>query len=257
MTAAVTRAISFKTIPEMRPRRGDPSTERCDAKGFLIDDRGVRRMELAQVDWVCFAPSSAMGPTGTWERVEHIQPDPSILQADPMNRKGQFMKARWDSIKPAYEAWKLGQEVPTTGTPLGAWPGLSPEQADGFRKLGYRTVEEVRDLTDGQADRIPMPNIRALRRQAASFIENLGVAVAAERDRAKDEQMASMAQQMAEMREEMARMQAKANAPAVAPEHASEIDALRAELDKRGIEYDGRWAAPKLRALLRDTAEAA
>lgn len=242
----VVRVFGFKQTFELHPVRGDPFKDKVDAKGFLIDERGTRVMHREAIDWVTFAPAGSMGAISNTERVHHMIPDPDKFESG--SRKLQFMTARWDAIKPAYEAWKQGQEIPVAGTPLGAWPGLSPEQADAFRRMGVRSVEELRDLSDSQVDRIPLPNVRDFRKQAALFIENLGASVAAEREAQKDQIIAQMQQQLAEMQV------ALSNKPAAAAE-GDEVASLKAELDARGIEYDGRWAAPKLRALLQSGSE--
>ncbi|TIU43697.1 MAG: hypothetical protein E5W30_20910, partial [Mesorhizobium sp.] len=77
-------------------------------------------------------------------------------------------------------------------TALAAWSGVTPEQAEVLRTAGIRTVEEVRDLTDGQLDRVRLPNMRDLRKQAALFLENSDAAKAAEREAAKDAQIAAL-----------------------------------------------------------------
>lgn len=252
--APAVRVLKFVKLPEMRPMRGDPSSENVDAKGFLVDQKGGRKMQLQHVDWVYYAPPTAMGPFATIERVEHVIPDPVFMRNSPDSLKARFMQMRWDAIKPHYEAWMIGQETPMNGTALGAWPGLTQEQANAFRSLGIRTVEEVRDITEGQVDRIPLPNVRELRRQAAAFIANIGSAVSAERERQKDQVIADMAATLAEMREELA----KTRTATIDTQTMDEVEQLRAELDSLGIAYDRRWAAPKLRsALSAETAEAA
>lgn len=240
------RVLKFVKHPEMRPKRGDPSSEQTDAKGFLVDSKGNRRMELRQVDWVYYTSPSINSYAITAERVEHVTPDPVFMRNSPDSLKAIFFKGRWDAIKPHYEAWTIGQEVPVNGTALGAWPALTPEQAEILRGRGLRTVEEIRDLTEGQIDRIPLPNVREIRRQAASFIENIGSAVSAERERQQADVIANLQAQLMEMREEMSKL----HAPQPVEEEENEVEVLRAALDERGISYDKRWAAPKLRAAL-------
>jgi hypothetical protein len=40
----------------------------------------------------------------------------------------------WDIIEPHYSAWKKGFEIPTTGTPLTSWQGISREQIEQIAK---------------------------------------------------------------------------------------------------------------------------
>lgn len=60
----------------------------------------------------------------------------------------------WDVLRPHYEAWKKNQEAPLTGTPLKMWPAIAAAQARTLQGVGIRTVEELMELTDGDADRI-------------------------------------------------------------------------------------------------------
>jgi hypothetical protein len=247
--AAAVRVLKFATIPEMRPKRGDPATEKVDAKGFLLDDKGNRRMELQHVDWCYYASPTAAAAMVNIERVDHLMPDPAFVRNSPESMKAKFMQARWATIKSHYEAWKQGQEVPTNGISLAAWPGLTVEQAEVLRGRGIRTVEEVRDLSSNQCDNIPLPNVRELKKQAGLFIENKAAAVSAERDRQNQEIISSLQVQISQMREEMARMQ-----PSEDKADQDEVALLREQLDALGVEYDKRWAAPKLRSALQSAA---
>jgi hypothetical protein len=156
------------------------------------------------------------------------------------------MNAIWSVIGPAYEAWKQGMEIPENGTALGIWNALSPEDIEAFRAAGIKTVEEVRDLTENQAAKVRIPNARAMRHMAKLFLDNMGASAAAEREAQKDAIIADMAERMAAM-EEM--LKEKMQAP-LAAEGQEEIDILRTELDRAGVQYDKRWGANKLREAL-------
>lgn len=81
--------------------------------------------------------------------------------------------ARWEFIKPRYEAWKAGHTIGVEPgkTPLGAWPALTPEMAEQFRMMGLYTVESIRGASDGVLARCPIPNARELQKQAKLFLE--------------------------------------------------------------------------------------
>jgi len=79
-------------------------------------------------------------------------------------------KQIWAVIEPYYEAWKKGQENPVDGTPLGAWPGLAPEQAERLKMLRVRSVEDVAAMTDADVDTFGMGGL-LLRQNARAFIE--------------------------------------------------------------------------------------
>jgi hypothetical protein len=159
------------------------------------------------------------------------------------------MRHMWATIEPAYLAWKEGREVPLNGTPLAAWPGVTPEQAEVFRLAGIRSVEQVRDLTDSLRAKVRLPNTRELQDLAKLYLENTGVAAAAEREAAKDRQIADMAERM----EAMEALLKDAMAPK--SEVDDEVADLRAQLDAKGIPYHHKAGAAKLRELL--TQEAA
>lgn len=79
---------------------------------------------------------------------------------------------RWAIIEPAYRAWKHNQDVPINGTPLGAWPGVSHDQAEALRMMGIRTVEEVRDASDGIVTKFPFSGGRELRVAADAYLKS-------------------------------------------------------------------------------------
>lgn len=158
------------------------------------------------VDWVLVAPMGEdFEKTQTWHRVAKIRPSET---ADPNIRDSESykdMEAKWTIIGPRYEAWKHGNEIPDEGTPLGAWSGVTAEQAAALRALDIRTVEEVRDLPDGVKQQLRLPNIPALQLMAREFLEGR---TAAE----KDAELAEMREKMAAMEELLAERMA-ADAP--------------------------------------------
>lgn len=244
----IIRVISFKTTYEIHPKRGnDPLNDNVDAKGFLLNDKGKRIMENIGVDWVTYAPAQSPLSTQNTERVM------SLMPGNNRGTSGDFMKARWAQIEPAYRAWKDGQDIPVNGMPLSAWPGVNSGQVDVLRHYGLRSVEEVRDLTDSQLERIRLPNMRDVRKQAQLFLENTSASISAQREAEKDAQLQAMSERLAEM-EKLLEQKTAPDPGEDAPDD-DEVTALRAELDAKGIAYDKRWAAPKLRAAL--TAEAA
>lgn len=145
--------------------------------------------------WVMLAPSVAESDKcATWHRVEKLRPydteDESVLGSASY----QAMAARWEIIEPKLTAYLQGAEIPEDGTPLGAWGGLTAEQADVFRSFKIRTVEEVAALRDGDIQRIPLPNARKLKGLAAAFLENKDASAA-------QAELADLRAQMAAMQE--------------------------------------------------------
>lgn len=243
----VIRVIGFKTTYERRAKRGtDPLNEDMDTKGFLLDRKGNRVLENVAVDWVTWAPVAGVLSTQNTDRVENIRPDSSMLKENSTGTKATFMRARWAKIEPAYNAWKGGQEVPLNGTPLGAWPAVNAGQVDVLRHYGIRTVEEVAGLSEAQIGRVTLPGMRDLQKQARVFLDNSDRADSAKREADKDSQLEALRDRLAEME----KLLDQRTAPTNAEPADDEVTELRAQLDAKGITYDKRWAAPKLRAAL-------
>lgn len=252
----VIRLIGFRTTYEKLPVRStDPLGDKADAHGFLLNAAGKRLIEPQEVDWAIYAPGHSPLGTHTVERVKHLIPDPDRHGDDLDGTKLAFMIARWEKIRPAYEAWKAGKEIPTSGTPLTAWPALNEEQVRIFRQVGIQSVEEIRDLAETQIGRVPLPGMRDLIKQAAVFLGNLDSSAVAEREAKKDEEISDLKERLVEL-EKLLDSRARPAAPTASAEApaSEELASLRAELDARGIDYDRRWAAPKLRAALAEAA---
>lgn len=130
-------------------------------------------------DWVQIAPAdSSFDKTRTWHRVRELTPPPAVDEVARNSLSYKVMVARWDVIEPAYRAWKEGQDVPETGTPLAAWAALSPEQVAHLRLRGIKTVEDVRDMSESLFPHIPFPNVRQLPALAAKFLDGRDKAAA-------------------------------------------------------------------------------
>ena len=218
------------------------------AQKYTKDNDG----KAVAVDWVTWVPLHAPQSMSNTERVDRLNPDnikgrEGGEDSELMGMKQQHMAAIWSEIEPAYMAWKEGREIPLNGTPLAAWPGITPEQAEIFRLAGVRSVEQVRDMSDSVRSKVRLPNVRELQDLARIFLENSGAAAAAEREAAKDRQIAEMAERMAAMEallEEVTRPAADAE-----PE-GDEVANLRAQLDAKGISYHHKAGAAKLQELL-------
>lgn len=122
---------------------------------------------------------------------------------DPDNPAWQMAKMKRDLIKPAYEAWKAGQDLPVHGTPLAAWSGLTSEQVEVLRSTGLRTIEELANATESIITRTPLPNMRSIVAQAKMFLDSRDQSrVVADLAR-KDAELEAMRAQLEEMKELM------------------------------------------------------
>jgi hypothetical protein len=154
--------------------------------------------KLVGIDWVEY------GPPGMGDRqraVEKVSRIGSVRPRDPhgMNKALAEANDLWDYIRPAYEAWKNGQELPDKGTPLAAWNALSREQADIFKARGIKTVEAIAELTEAGLQQIPLPSIRKTVAAAKLFLQAYDQTRVAGELALRDAEIQKLKVQMAEM----------------------------------------------------------
>ncbi len=75
--------------------------------------------------------------------------------------------ARWPE---AYAAWKRGQELPQSGTPLEEWPVLTTATVANLKALNMRTVEDLAGAPDTVLQNIGQGAFD-FRRRALAFLE--------------------------------------------------------------------------------------
>lgn len=147
-------------------------------------------------DWVEVAPSGeAFEKTRTWHRIKDLQPPADV---DPASPSHMALLHRWNIVSPAYDAWKKGMDIPEGGTPLAAWSGVTPDQADVFRRMGIKTVEGVADMGEGAVNRLPFSNKARYPQLARDFIDGHTKADAAREMEVMREKMAAMEEMLAE-----------------------------------------------------------
>ncbi len=114
----------------------------------------------------------ANGTTKTVEKMEWTRPGMAHMQTGILIINDKVKAAPgWETVSPAYEAWKKGQEIPESGTPLGAWPGLTSEQANAFKQSGMKTVEDIAGMNDRQKAMVKLPGLERLKAEAKTFLE--------------------------------------------------------------------------------------
>ena len=182
--------------------------------------------EHAPEYWVKYCNRNMPQSTATEERLRHMDPANFTEHggAETAGEKMAFLQYRWEQIAPAFEAWKNGQVMPEYGIPLAAWSSINADQVKMLHASGLKSVEDVRDITENQIGKIKLPNIRDLKKMAQLYLDGLGSAQAAEREAARDAEMASMREQLAaamQLLEEQAELNAVTHGgkkPAKAPE---------------------------------------
>lgn len=67
-----------------------------------------------------------------------------------------------------YAKWKAGNDQATTGTPLEKWPLITGAQVEELKYFHIRTVEQLADVSDAQAQKFM--GINMLRQRARDFV---------------------------------------------------------------------------------------
>lgn len=98
----------------------------------------------------------------------------------------------WGVVRPAYEAFLQGHELPETGTALGVFPQLNSAAVELLHSMGYRCVEEVAEMSQDAASRLPLPNPKAIPKMARQFLENKSKVEDAERVKRLEEKVAQL-----------------------------------------------------------------
>lgn len=147
------------------------------------------------VEWVKWAKRGDFNTSNNVEKVARVmRPMKSSLDDG-----GAEPNPVWLAIKPQYEAWKLGQEVPDDGTPLEAWSALSKAQADAFKGAGFKCIEHIAAMEDAQIAKVRLPDTRRLRDLAKAYVTHRDRNAPIEAALAdKDEKIAAMQAQLAE-----------------------------------------------------------
>lgn len=176
--------------------------------------------KLIPVDMVAYGPVGQTQKTLIHTEVKRLS---SIQRSDDeqQNPAIAIARMRWDAIRPQYEAWKSGQEMPLNGTPLAAWNAVTPEQAEVLKSRGVKTVEDVAELTDAAIQGIPVPHMRDLKLNAKRFLDSAETtrfaAVLAEKDRALEDAKAQLNEQGAQIAALMGKVEQLAELAAAKP----------------------------------------
>lgn len=109
----------------------------------------------------------------------------------------------WDIVRPHYERWKEGNELPEDGTPLRSWNGANPNQVEILIAQRIRTVEDLAMLPDSGLERMGA-GMRAVRDAAKRW-------VAASDTREVASQMATMQAENEALKQQMADLMASLN----------------------------------------------
>ena len=147
--------------------------------------------------WVKYC-NRGMPTSATEDRLRHLNPaNIKLPEGADGGAKMAFFNHRWSQIKPAFDSWVSGEMLPEYGIPLAAWPALSADQVKVFQQAGVKSVEDVRDMSESVMQRVRLPNLRDLKKMAGMYLDGLGTQQAAEREAARDAEIAGLKEQLA------------------------------------------------------------
>lgn len=132
--------------------------------------------------------------------------------ANSEDEAAKLANLRWNAIKPAYDAWKKGEELPDSGTPLSAWLGITAEESAIVKQAGIRSVEELANANDTVLGHIKLPRVRDLREGAKMFVASKDQNATAMRVEAAEKKSAELESQLEEMRKILLDMQSEKQA---------------------------------------------
>lgn len=206
--------------------------------------------KIVPVDWVEWEPKFGVDgsppKSATVDKVRRLDPENVKLpEGADGGEKLAYMRAIWSDIEPAYQEWKTGRQMPASGTPLAVWPILQPEDIEILNTKGYKTVEDVRDMTSNQIAKLPLANAADLHKMAPMFLEGLKASANAEREAEKDAQIADMAEQIRQLQAHFSGE--TVSRETIEPINDDEMDKLRNALEGMGVKVDRRWGADRLR----------
>lgn len=149
-------------------------------------------------DWCIYAPTSDIQGSQNEDAIRRLKPSFEKLAGNEENRnmRHAFMENRWRMIEPAYNAWKSGHELPESGTPLQAWPGINAHQANALRMAGIRSVEDIAEMTENGMAKVQMPGVRSIVQQAKAFLEAADQSVTSHRMVQLEEQNKALSERL-------------------------------------------------------------
>lgn len=90
-------------------------------------------------------------------------------------RNGRVPEEWAEQYERAYKAWKEGQEIPISGTPILGWGMISPAQQKMLIEINCRTVEDLAAMNDEGIRRFGMGALD-LKKKAVNWLESLNAA---------------------------------------------------------------------------------
>jgi hypothetical protein len=162
------------------------------------DDTGRATGAVVPVDYVVYGPPDRMNRQAIEARVNRVLK--ARKPVDGSKNTAEFIAwARAEFIRPHYEAWKRGEELPDDGMPISACNFLRPEDVVILKQSGVRSVQELASLSESVIDRVQIPAMREKRTQAKRFLEAQDINKAAAEMAKRDDKIAELERMIAAM----------------------------------------------------------
>lgn len=189
---AETGELEFTTRYEMRPFK-----------------EVVRRVVKEPKTFIEFAAPGRRAYQTTVKSLAEIKAiqdcDPNEEDADD---KMVEMQKR-DFLLAWYEAKKKGNQLPTNGTPIGAWGAIDNKVAEAFRNAGIAAIEEVAELTEQAKARLGhIGHLNDLIKQAKAFVGSADKLAAATHMKELESQNTALKDQLADQEAALKEMHA-------------------------------------------------
>ena len=162
------------------------------------DINGKSTGETKYIDYVEYGPPGLANSMTTVARIDRMKrvTDPAEGSANPVV---SMHWNKWKYIEPLYDAWKRGEALPESGTPLAALHFLREEDFAVLKAAGVKTVEDLATLLDTNMEKTKLPQMREKRAQAKAFLEAKDANVATAKLDAQAQEIAELKAQMAEL----------------------------------------------------------
>lgn len=120
---------------------------------YVVDSRG----QMIGVDYCDYAMAGNAKYTVNHERIIDIE--------------RSLVPGLWDKIGPKYDQWKRTNSFENDGTPLEVWGRLSEEIMQVLKAHDVKSLEDLRDISDGQIKSIGLPGLRAMKENVRVFFD--------------------------------------------------------------------------------------
>lgn len=168
------------------------------------DDRGKETGEVKLVDYVLYGPPHLRNVQTVEARVDRV-----LKAVPPKSDNNIHQLAAWarrQLIEPLYVAWKKGETMPESGTPLAVLNFLRPEDVKALKTEGVVTVEKLSELHEAEVSRMRVPTLRDKVRQAKLWLEAQDTNRAAAKAAAQEAAIAEQADELKRLRDMVANL---------------------------------------------------